>query len=94
MCTFRSAAIARGPLRTYVNLVIVFFLCGLWHGAGYTFIAWGLFHGTFLAAERFVLHRWAIVPRGVLGQIYTLAAVTVGWVLFRSSGLSHKPRSS
>lgn len=74
----------KGQLRTYVNLVVVFFLCGLWHGAGYTFIAWGLFHGAFLAGERFVLHRWAIVPRGVLGQIYTLVAVTVGWVLFRS----------
>jgi alginate O-acetyltransferase complex protein AlgI len=74
----------KGPLRTYVNLVVVFFLCGLWHGAGYTFIAWGLFHGAFLAGERLVLHRWAIVPRGVFGQIYTLAAVTVGWVLFRS----------
>jgi alginate O-acetyltransferase complex protein AlgI len=78
----------RGPLRTYVNLVVVFFLCGLWHGAGYTFIAWGLFHGAFLAGERFVLHRWAVVPRGVLGQIYTLAAVTVGWVLFRSGNFA------
>jgi alginate O-acetyltransferase complex protein AlgI len=78
----------KGPLRTYVNLVVVFFLCGLWHGAGYTFIAWGLFHGAFLAGERFVLHRWAIVPRGVLGQIYTLVAVTVGWVLFRSGSFA------
>jgi alginate O-acetyltransferase complex protein AlgI len=78
----------KGPLRTYVNLVVVFFLCGLWHGAGYTFIVWGLFHGAFLAGERFVLHRWAIVPRGVLGQIYTLVAVTVGWVLFRSASFA------
>jgi len=78
----------KGPLRTYVNLVVVFFLCGLWHGAGYTFIAWGLFHGAFLAGERFMLHRWAIVPRGVLGQIYTLVAVTVGWVLFRSASFA------
>lgn len=78
----------KGPLSTYFNLVVVFFLCGLWHGAGYTFIAWGLFHGAFLAGERFVLHRWAIVPRGVLGQIYTLVAVTVGWVLFRSGSFA------
>ena len=78
----------RGPIRTYVNLLVVFFLCGLWHGAGYTFIAWGLFHGAFLAGERFVLHRWNVAPRGLLGQVYTLAAVTTGWVLFRSGTLA------
>jgi alginate O-acetyltransferase complex protein AlgI len=42
----------RGPARTYANLLIVFALCGLWHGASWTFIAWGLYHGTFLVAER------------------------------------------
>jgi len=47
----------RGPLRTYRNLVIVFLLCGLWHGASWTFVAWGLFHGLFLAIER--LGGWA-----------------------------------
>jgi alginate O-acetyltransferase complex protein AlgI len=75
----------KGAVRTYINLVVVFFLCGLWHGANYTFIAWGLFHGAFLAGERFALHRWSIAPRGVFGQIYTLLAVTIGWVLFRSA---------
>src|SRR5437762_694029 len=40
------------PARTYVNLVAVFFLCGLWHGASWNFVVWGLFHGTFLVAER------------------------------------------
>jgi len=77
-----------GPIRTYVNLVVVFFLCGLWHGAGYTFIAWGLFHGAFLASERIALHRWNIAPRGIPGQIYTLIAVTLGWVLFRAANLT------
>jgi alginate O-acetyltransferase complex protein AlgI len=77
-----------GPIRTYVNLVIVFFLCGLWHGAGFTFIVWGLFHGAFLAGERIAMHRWTVAPRGVLGQVYTLAAVTIGWVLFRSRDLA------
>jgi alginate O-acetyltransferase complex protein AlgI len=77
----------KGAVHTYVNLVVVFFLCGLWHGAGYTFIAWGLFHGAFLAGERLVLHRWAMAPSGLFGRLYTLAAVTVGWVLFRASNL-------
>ena len=40
------------PARTYVNLVTVFFLCGLWHGASWTFVIWGLFHGAFLVLER------------------------------------------
>jgi alginate O-acetyltransferase complex protein AlgI len=78
----------KGAVRTYVNLVVVFFLCGLWHGAGYTFVAWGLFHGAFLAGERFVQHRWALAPRGLGGRFYTLVAVTIGWVLFRSSDLT------
>src|SRR5262249_36297909 len=74
-------------IMTYANLVVVFFLCGLWHGAAYTFVAWGLFHGAFLVGERYALHRWGIAPSGRLGQIYTLLAVTIGWVLFRSETL-------
>ena len=50
--TCRSAATASSPARTYRNLVIVFFLCGLWHGASWNFVIWGLFHGTFLVIER------------------------------------------
>ncbi len=42
------------PARTYGNLVAVFFLCGLWHGASWNFVIWGLFHGTFLVIERLV----------------------------------------
>src|SRR6185437_3614452 len=42
----------RGPARTYVNLWIVFALCGLWHGAGLNFLVWGLYHGFLLVAER------------------------------------------
>src|SRR2546421_12396203 len=41
----------RGPARTYLNLLIVFFLCGLWHGASWCFVVWGLFHGLFLVLE-------------------------------------------
>ena len=44
------------PARRYVNLVTVFFLCGLWHGASWNFVIWGLWHGTFLVIER-VLHQ-------------------------------------
>ena len=40
------------PGRTYLNLITVFFLCGLWHGANWTFVVWGLYHGLFLVLER------------------------------------------
>jgi alginate O-acetyltransferase complex protein AlgI len=74
--------------RTYVNLVTVFFLCGLWHGASWTFVIWGLFHGTFLVLERLglaarIARIWAPVRHA-----YLLAVVIVGWVFFRAESLS------
>ena len=75
-------------LRTYFNLITVFLLCGLWHGASWNFVAWGLFHGCFLVLERLgwgsLLTR---LPR-VLAHVYTLLTVMVGWVLFRTETLS------
>ncbi len=77
------------PLRTYFNLVVVFFLCGLWHGASWNFVVWGLFHGLFAIWERLGLlqiiekRQW-LSP---LGHIYTLLVVMVGWVFFRADRL-------
>ena len=74
--------------RTYFNLVVVFFLCGLWHGANWTFVAWGLYHGIFLALERTRLGDWeARWPRW-LRHVYALLVVMMGWVIFRSVTLS------
>jgi alginate O-acetyltransferase complex protein AlgI len=75
--------------RTYFNLVLVFFLCGLWHGASWTFVAWGLFHGIFLAIERATnLDNRLEAPGGrVFGHVYALLIVMVGWVFFRSETL-------
>jgi alginate O-acetyltransferase complex protein AlgI len=67
--------------RTYVNLVAVFFLCGLWHGASWTFVAWGLYHGAFLVIER-LRGRRASASTGA--HLYTLVVVSVGWVFFRA----------
>jgi alginate O-acetyltransferase complex protein AlgI len=76
----------RGLPRQLANLVAVFALCGLWHGASWTFLGWGLFHGAFLMAERLAGNR--TVPGGAAGAVlshaYTLAVVWFGWVLFRS----------
>lgn len=70
--------------RNHVNLVIVFFLCGLWHGASWTFVIWGLYHGIFLVLERTRFGQWLEALPRPLQHVYTLLVVMVGWVLFRA----------
>jgi alginate O-acetyltransferase complex protein AlgI len=76
-----------GICRLYINLVIVFLLCGLWHGANWTFVFWGLYHGLFLVLERIGFDR--IINRlwQPFQHIYTLLVVIIGWVFFRSDDL-------
>lgn len=75
-----------GTLKTYRNLMIVFFLTGLWHGASWNFVIWGLFHGTFLVLERiFPIEK--ILHFRLLKSIYTLLVVIVAWVFFRAETL-------
>jgi len=83
------------PRRTYLNLVTVFFLCGLWHGASWNFVIWGLFHGAFLVLERRGLRNALeksalfIGPAGsVVRHTYLLVVVMVGWVFFRADTLA------
>jgi alginate O-acetyltransferase complex protein AlgI len=76
-----------GPGTTYRNLFIVFFLCGLWHGAGYTFVFWGLYHGFWLAAERMYVTHVGPLPKGPLAWARTLLIVMVGWVFFRANSM-------
>ena len=72
-----------GVAKTVRNLLIVFFLTGLWHGAAWNFVVWGLFHGGFLLVERFGLGGLlARLPRA-LANAYALIVVMFGWVLFR-----------
>jgi alginate O-acetyltransferase complex protein AlgI len=78
-----------GAARTVRNLLVVFLLTGLWHGAAWNFVVWGLFHGAFLLAERFGLGRLlARLPRPA-STAYAILAVMFGWVLFRGEGLGH-----
>ncbi len=79
----------RGNARTYVNLLLVFLLCGLWHGASWTFVLWGGWHGTFLIAERAGLDKVLARTWRPLRHLYALAAVVGGWVLFRCDTLTH-----
>ncbi|WAL66151.1 MBOAT family protein [Amycolatopsis cynarae] len=81
----------RGAAKTYRNLCIVFVLTGFWHGANWTFLVWGCYHGALLIIERaFRLdetpaHRPARIARRAL----TLVLVVVGWVFFRSPDIGH-----
>ena len=78
----------KGTTRTYVNLFIVFLLTGFWHGATWSFIFWGIFHGVFLIIERLgfdkILNR---VPK-IIRWCYAMLVVLVGWVFFRVEQIS------
>lgn len=74
--------------RIYVNLITVFFLCGLWHGANMTFVIWGLYNGLFLILERLFLgDLLARVPK-LITHLYAIFVVLIGWVFFRADSLS------
>ena len=75
--------------RTYVNLVIVFTLCGLWHGANWTFIVWGLYNGFFLITERVWLGKFLSRRHPLFGHAYALMVILCGWVIFACDTLPH-----
>ena len=79
----------RGPLRTYVNLFLTMLLGGLWHGAGWTFVAWGALHGAGLAVTRAFQRRRpaarpAPLPGRLLGGLLTFHFVALCWIFFRA----------
>ncbi|KAI4444122.1 MBOAT family protein [Schaedlerella arabinosiphila] len=74
----------KGRARTYVNKLFVFFCTGLWHGADWTFVIWGLYHGLFLLLEGILPVKK--LPRA-LGHIYTMLVVCAGFVIFRADTL-------
>ncbi len=77
----------KGKARTYVNLLIVFFLTGLWHGASFNFIVWGLFYAVFLIAERLGFEKVLKKMPVALQHIYSLFVIMIGWVFFRADTL-------
>src|SRR5690606_23471351 len=75
-------------LETYRNLVIVFLLVGLWHGASWTFVAWGAYHGGLLIIERLLgIGRDPERRGGVAAQARTVLLVLLGWILFRAEDI-------
>jgi alginate O-acetyltransferase complex protein AlgI len=84
------------PAKRYRNLVLVFFLCGLWHGASWNFVVWGLWHGAFLVVERVAGPRVNAARRSAAGVVawpiwdhaYVMLVVMIGWVFFRAETLT------
>ena len=75
----------KGRTRIWLNRLLVFFFTGLWHGANWTFVVWGLFHGSFLMLE-------TVFPKmtkkmGVFRHVYVLLVVCVGFVIFRAESM-------
>ena len=78
----------RGTGRTYLNLFIVFLLTGIWHGANFTFLAWGIYYGILLVLERLFLGKLLDKnPLKFLNHIYVIFAVIIGWVFFRADNI-------
>ena len=80
----------KGPMRTYVNLMLTMLLGGLWHGAAWTFVLWGLWQGVFLIFERRLgkVSPYGFLPRPL--QIgCTFVIVVGGWVIFKASSMDN-----
>ena len=77
----------KGKTRTYANILLVFLISGLWHGANWTFVLWGLLHGLLQVAERIIrlpVRRW----QSPLRFVYTFLAVSLLWLLFRADSIA------
>lgn len=73
--------------RVYLNLWIVFLISGLWHGAAWTFVVWGAYHGFFLVAERLFLNKLYKRLPGLIRVFITFVIVLFGWIIFRADSM-------
>ncbi|MEY4573553.1 MAG: hypothetical protein RLZ10_2844 [Bacteroidota bacterium] len=74
--------------RLYINLITVFLLSGLWHGASWNFVIWGAFHGTFLILDRMFLYKWLQAIGTIPSVLFTFFVVMIGWVFFSIESFS------
>lgn len=80
----------KGVLRHLVNIAIVWLLTGLWHGAYWNFILWGVYYGVILLLEKYILNKILAKLPGIIGHIYTLIVVVCGWCLFSVQDMSDR----
>ncbi len=78
----------KGVKRQIINLLIVWGLTGLWHGASYNFLLWGLYYGFLLILEKFVLKKFLDKLPSALRRVYTMFCVIIGWALFYFTDMS------
>lgn len=84
----------KGPRRTMINLVITFFLSGLWHGASWNFVIWGIYHGVLVALWPIITRPFSILRQGgswpgvILRVLMTYILMNIGWLFFREGNLS------
>jgi alginate O-acetyltransferase complex protein AlgI len=78
----------KGLFRNYLNLWLVFFISGLWHGAAWNFIAWGVFHGFFLVLDKLFLIRFLKRIPSFISIFFTFFVTMLGWVIFRIEDFS------
>ncbi len=75
---------SKGDFRKYINIMIVFIICGFWHGNGFKFLAWGLLHGLFSVLTNILLKtRFRFLVKGVIGSVINFCLVTFAWIFFR-----------
>ncbi len=77
----------KGKTRTYINLFLTMLLGGLWHGASWTFVFWGAYHGALLAIDKMTMRFQILLPR-FIQKITTFLLVVIGWVFFRNAKFS------
>ena len=77
----------KGPFRTYLNVMIVFLISGLWHGANYTFILWGCLHGVFVVITKIFKKYVDKIPKAI-SWIITFVFICFSWILFRADSLA------
>lgn len=78
----------KGVLRQVLNLFVVWFLTGLWHGAGWNFVLWGMYFFILLSIEKFFLQKWLQKLPALFQHIYALLWIVVGWVIFACDDLN------
>ncbi len=79
----------KGRFRHYLNILIVWMLTGLWHGASWNFVAWGVYYAILLILEKIIQNRWHFSLPKFIRHLYTLFFVIIGWVLFESATLTN-----
>ena len=77
----------KGELRAYINVFVVFLLSGIWHGAGWTFIIWGIFHGAFYCVTKFFDKYWKKLS-AVWKWMITFGFVNMTWIIFRAETIN------